>query len=100
MYNGYVYIIEFKLNKSAEEALAQIHENKYYEKYTRSGKIIHLIGANFSTETRNVDALKAQKFNGITGLFGDVWEKFDIEEIDELRHFMVIRERNILWKQK
>ncbi|WP_129408485.1 ATP-binding protein [Marinitoga lauensis] len=48
-----VYIFEAKLNKSAEEALAQIKEKKYYEKY--KGKEIYLIGININSEKRNID---------------------------------------------
>jgi Holliday junction resolvase-like predicted endonuclease len=28
----YVYIFEFKLNRSADEALKQIHDKEYYQK--------------------------------------------------------------------
>jgi len=49
-----IYIIEFKLNGSAEEALKQINEKKYAEKYTLDaklhGKTIHKLGINFSSE--------------------------------------------------
>ncbi|MCQ2380352.1 MAG: ATP-binding protein [Victivallaceae bacterium] len=46
----YIYIIEFKLNDD-DNALKQIHEKKYYEKYLCNGKRIILIGANFSSES-------------------------------------------------
>ncbi|WP_129410001.1 ATP-binding protein [Marinitoga lauensis] len=48
-----VYIFEAKLDKSAEEALAQIKEKKYYEKYR--GKEIYLIGININSEKRNIE---------------------------------------------
>lgn len=51
----HVYIMEFKRDASAEEALAQIKELKYYEKYLASGKPVTLIGANFSSDIRNLD---------------------------------------------
>ena len=51
----YVYIFEFKLNGSADEALTQIHDKEYYQKYQNSGKKIILAGANFSTETNNIE---------------------------------------------
>ncbi|KAF2955447.1 hypothetical protein AS160_10145 [Marinitoga sp. 38H-ov] len=52
-FNEKVYIIEAKLDKSAEEAIKQIKEKKYYEKYR--GKEISLIGINISSEKRNID---------------------------------------------
>ena len=52
---------EFKLNKSAEEAIGQIEEKKYVEKYLipskREGKDIRAVGINFSTadDMRNIE---------------------------------------------
>jgi hypothetical protein len=40
----YIYVIELKFNTSAQKALEQIHEKKYYEKYQLSGKEIILVG--------------------------------------------------------
>jgi hypothetical protein len=48
-----VYIIEFKLG-SAEKALEQIKEKKYYEKYQSTGKSIVLLGIGFDIEARNI----------------------------------------------
>lgn len=48
-----VYILEFKMG-TAEEALSEIKEKRYFEKYQASGKEILLIGAGFSSETRNL----------------------------------------------
>ena len=42
-----VYLFEFKLNKSAEEAIDQIVDRKYYEKYQSCGLPIVCVGANF-----------------------------------------------------
>ncbi|MEM7127891.1 MAG: ATP-binding protein [Chloroflexota bacterium] len=50
-----IYLFEFKLNKSAEEAMAQIKQHRYYQKYQLRGKPIICIGANFDTKTRTVD---------------------------------------------
>lgn len=47
----WMYLIEFKLDKSAEVALDQIKRNVYYQKYMLSGKRIILIGANFDSAT-------------------------------------------------
>jgi len=49
-----IYIMEFKCNQSAEKAIEQIKEKKYYEPFISSGKEIILLGINFSTETRNI----------------------------------------------
>ncbi len=46
-----IYIIEFKVNQSAEVAIQQIHDRKYYEKYQNSGKKIALIGMNCYDKT-------------------------------------------------
>ena len=54
-----VYIIEFKLNGTANEAIEQIHNKKYYQKYELSGKEIYLIGSNF--EDRNVGNYLCEK---------------------------------------
>ena len=51
---GDIYIIEFKFNQSAEKAIEQIREKKYYEPYMKEKKTIHLLGINFSTEEKNI----------------------------------------------
>ena len=48
------YIIELKLDESAEKALKQIKEKRYYEKYEKKGSTIHLLGINFSSKERNI----------------------------------------------
>lgn len=50
-----VFIFEFKFNKTAAEAIAQIQQKKYADKYRPSGKTIIGIGVNFSTEVREID---------------------------------------------
>lgn len=50
-----VYVFEFKLNSCAKEAITQIREKRYYEKYLHITKEIKLIGVNFSTQERNID---------------------------------------------
>lgn len=42
-----IYIFEFKLNGTKEEALSQIKTKKYYEKFISKDKPIYLIGAEF-----------------------------------------------------
>jgi hypothetical protein len=55
-----IYLFEFKLNGSAESALAQIKSNAYYEQYQHSGKRLYLVGANFSTRKRTISAWKSE----------------------------------------
>ena len=50
-----VYVFEFKLNGSAEEALRQIDEKGYLIPYSLDGRRLVKVGVNFSKETRNVD---------------------------------------------
>ena len=50
-----IFIFEMKLDKSAEEALKQIKERKYYEKYDKDKFKIYKVGVNFSTKDRNLD---------------------------------------------
>ena len=50
-----VYVFEFKLNGTAEEALKQIEEKGYLIPYRLDGKNLVKVGVNFSKETRNID---------------------------------------------
>jgi hypothetical protein len=49
-----IYIVELKCNQSAEQAIAQIKEKKYFEKHLHSGRKIILLGINFSTAERRI----------------------------------------------
>ena len=49
-----VYVFEFKLNGTAEEALAQIDNRGYLIPYTAYGYCMVKIGAEFSKEERNL----------------------------------------------
>ena len=55
---GKVYLFEFKVveQATAGAALAQLKERGYADKYRASGEPIHVIGVEFSKETRNVTA--------------------------------------------
>jgi hypothetical protein len=55
-----VVIFEFKMDSSADIALAQIHEKKYPERYAKSGKELVLIGVNFDSELRNINEWKVE----------------------------------------
>lgn len=54
----YVYIFEFKLNGSADEALRQIEEKNYAKPYLGDKRKVICIGVNFSSETRTVEEWK------------------------------------------
>ena len=51
----YIYIIELKLDKDAEEALRQIKEKNYARPFQSDKRKLYLIGVNFSSETRTVE---------------------------------------------
>ncbi|MDE6296326.1 MAG: ATP-binding protein, partial [Muribaculaceae bacterium] len=57
----YIYIFEFKINSTAEEALKQIHEKEYWLKFLPSEKDIYLIGADFNTQTRRMSKYLIEK---------------------------------------
>lgn len=50
----YVYIFEFKLNGTAEEALAQIEAKGYAGPYLNDGREIVKLGVAFSQELQNI----------------------------------------------
>ncbi len=50
-----IYILEFKLGKSAEEAIAQIEDRGYFKAYMDSKKKRIGIGINFSKTTKEID---------------------------------------------
>ncbi|MCC8113043.1 MAG: ATP-binding protein [Bacteroidales bacterium] len=60
----YIYIIEFKLNQSAESALKQIEDNGYARPYLNDGRPVYRIGASFSSEKRNIKRWLVQKPDG------------------------------------
>ena len=45
---NFVYVFEFKYNKSVEEAMEQIHSRDYAGRYAFDSRTVYLIGANFS----------------------------------------------------
>lgn len=50
-----IYIFEFKLDKTALDAINQIHEKQYYARFLSTDKKIYLLGINFSSVSRNID---------------------------------------------
>ncbi len=51
----YIYIIELKLNGSAEDALKQIEDKGYALPFANDSRTIFKIGISFSQTTRNID---------------------------------------------
>ena len=53
---NFIYVLELKLDKSADGALRQIREKDYQLPFERKGLPIILVGVNFSSEKRNIDS--------------------------------------------
>lgn len=51
----YIYILEFKLDQSAEKAMQQIKEKGYADKYAADPQSKVLLGINFSSEQKSID---------------------------------------------
>lgn len=56
--SDYIYILEFKLDKAADEALQQINDKEYVKPFEHDIRHIYKIGVNFSTKTRRIDGWK------------------------------------------
>jgi len=56
----HIYIFEFKIDKSADEALRQIKEKGYHKPFTTDHRPTTLIGVNFSSETRGISEWKVE----------------------------------------
>ncbi len=54
----YIYVIETKMNKTAQQALDQINEKKYADAYLTEGKPIIKLGLNFAEKERIIDDYK------------------------------------------
>lgn len=50
----YIYVFEFKLNGTAEEALRQIDDRKYLIPYQADGRELIKVGVEFNAEERNI----------------------------------------------
>jgi hypothetical protein len=61
--SDFVYCFEFKIDKSAEVALAQINTKEYLLPWTGSGKKLFKIGVNFDSEKRNIGGWKYETVN-------------------------------------
>ncbi|MFZ4428148.1 MAG: AAA family ATPase [Saprospiraceae bacterium] len=57
----HLYILEYKLDKSPQEALAQIRNKRYYRHAWEKGKPVTGIGVQFSSKTKNIEAWEAEE---------------------------------------
>ena len=53
--DDFVFVFEFKLDKSEEIAMDQIKDHDYYRRYMNSGKKIILVGVNFDKDAGQID---------------------------------------------
>jgi len=57
----WIYVIEFKLNKTADDALQQIENKDYALKYRKEGHRIMLVGVNFDFNAGNIFQLAQRR---------------------------------------
>lgn len=55
-----VTVIEFKINETADAALSQIKQQKYYAPYLLKHGNVQIIGVNFDTESRSINEWKKE----------------------------------------
>ena len=53
--DNFLYLFEFKFDKSAEEALEQIDSKDYPLAFQQDERKLYKIGVNFSSQTKNID---------------------------------------------
>jgi hypothetical protein len=53
--DAYTYVMEFKLDGTAEEALAQINDKSYALPFAVDNRKLVKVGVNFSSKTRNIE---------------------------------------------
>jgi hypothetical protein len=53
--DDYTYVMEFKLDGTAEEALAQINDKNYALPFAAENRKLIKVGVNFSSATRNIE---------------------------------------------
>ena len=58
--NGFVYLFEFKIDKTEEIAINQIISKKYFKPYLNCGKKIIAVGVNFDSNTRRMASWKQE----------------------------------------
>ena len=65
LFNNHIWLFEFKVVEMVPEgkALQQLKDKGYAEKYRSKGQPIHLIGVEFSRESRTIVAFDTEQFN-------------------------------------
>ncbi len=58
--DNYIYLFEFKRDKSADEALAQIEEKKYADPFLSDKRKILKVGVNFDSKEKNITEWKVE----------------------------------------
>ncbi len=53
--DDYTYVMEFKLDGTAEDAIAQINDKSYTLPFENGDRKLFKVGVNFSKETRNIE---------------------------------------------
>ena len=61
---AFVWVFEFKFNRSANAAIRQIREKGYADAYRGDRRPVTLVGINFRTAKRNIDEPVLAKFHG------------------------------------
>ncbi len=61
-----IYIVELKCDQSAEQAVKQIKEKRYADRFRVTGKKIYLIGINFNTSERCIKDWKWEELESDT----------------------------------
>ena len=56
----HVFIFEFKFNRRAEQAMQQIKDNKYADKYRADNKTIIGIGVNFVSKDKEINGWETE----------------------------------------
>ncbi len=59
--DGWTYLFEFKLNKSAKTALKQIKDKEYFGKYLHTGKRIMLVGVSFDSKSGKIKSWEKEE---------------------------------------
>jgi hypothetical protein len=57
-----IYVMEFKLNESAQATLDQIRKNRYGSPYLDQGQPVTALGVSFASETKEVAAWEARPY--------------------------------------
>lgn len=58
--DDFLYLMEFKLDEPAENAIQQIKDREYAAAYKNTPKTIFLVGIGFSREERNVQSWQVE----------------------------------------